>query len=812
MNLRLISKIKIFSRNLLIITTTTLTLLSTNTVIAGGRTGELNLMDDFLRQQTTPQAREFSMASSEFTENNVFDALVFNRGEQNNVNAVFDEKFSLKKTLNKIRKSGGDTTDSSDANAQLLKTLLNTLKVKQKANGFNKMKLQERSKEAELTLENLDMRPTAIFNRFDLSASDGKHCGEYRIVYHKPRSNERFFLIFEAQYPNPKPAEGSKGCLAVADFWQQLKGKKKVDILTKLEKFFYQGLEHNGVSLPAAINFTHYTRGTGQVRSNQFIDRPWQLREFKTDINTNGKVVFVADTVKSNPLAELFSNQKNSDSDKLKALRTYFKHDFDNYIDNLLTPEKHSDNPTSLSASNIINGFSLSNINTYNELQSDSSHSDNTANIANSTALDTLIKKKLDNLNLSNSGYTTEMIRNRAEAMSCGGCHQNSNNASIAPQSVMWPRSRGFVHVDETGNLSTALTEQFLPARASLLENFLHKNTKIDAWRFAKVDRSSANNKFGGRHNAPNVANSGAFAALKADGSITAWGHSDYGGTGAPTDSGYTQIYSTNYAFAALKADGSIAAWGRSGYGGTGAPTDSGYTQIYSTNYAFAALKADGSIAAWGNSGFGGTGAPTDSDYTQIYSTGSAFAALKVDGSITAWGNSSLGGTGAPTDSDYTQIYSTDVAFAALKADGSIAAWGYSSLGGTGAPTDSGYTQIYSTMFAFAALKADGSIAAWGNSGSGGTGAPTDSGYTQIYSAGYAFAALKADGSITAWGNSGYGGTGAPTDSGYTQIYSTMFAFAALKADGSITAWGISGYGGTGAPTDSGYTQIYSAG
>jgi hypothetical protein len=37
----------------------------------------------------------------------------------------------------------------------------------------------------------------------------------------------------------------------------------------------------------------------------------------------------------------------------------------------------------------------------------------------------------------------------------------------------------------------------------------------------------------------------GAFAALKADGSITAWGNSDYGGTGAPSDNGYTKIYST---------------------------------------------------------------------------------------------------------------------------------------------------------------------------------------------------------------------------------------------------------------------------
>ncbi|VVM28303.1 hypothetical protein BSPWISOXPB_10864 [uncultured Gammaproteobacteria bacterium] len=40
------------------------------------------------------------------------------------------------------------------------------------------------------------------------------------------------------------------------------------------------------------------------------------------------------------------------------------------------------------------------------------------------------------------------MIMNRAEAMSCGGCHQNSNGAEIAPN-VKWPPSKFFVHVDE---------------------------------------------------------------------------------------------------------------------------------------------------------------------------------------------------------------------------------------------------------------------------------------------------------------------------------------------------------------------------
>jgi hypothetical protein len=69
----------------------------------------------------------------------------------------------------------------------------------------------------------------------------------------------------------------------------------------------------------------------------------------------------------------------------------------------------------------------------------------------------------------------------------------------------------------------------------------------------------------------------------------------DRGGAGAPSGNGYTKIYSTGHAFAALKADGSITAWGASWAGGTGAPSGNGYTKIYPNGYAFTAVKADGS-------------------------------------------------------------------------------------------------------------------------------------------------------------------------------------------------------------------------
>jgi hypothetical protein len=65
------------------------------------------------------------------------------------------------------------------------------------------------------------------------------------------------------------------------DFWKEIGGMNKTEALAQLEKFFYQGLEHKGVQLPAAINFAHYTHGTGQVRSNAFINSPCSCTLFR---------------------------------------------------------------------------------------------------------------------------------------------------------------------------------------------------------------------------------------------------------------------------------------------------------------------------------------------------------------------------------------------------------------------------------------------------------------------------------------------------------------------------------------------------
>ena len=70
------------------------------------------------------------------------------------------------------------------------------------------------------------------------------------------------------------------------------------------------------------------------------------------------------------------------------------------------------------------------------------------------------------------------------------------------------------------------------------------------------------------------------------------------GGSGVPSGlSGVKTIYSTGYAFAALKEDGTVEAWGDSDYGGSGVPSGlSGVEPSILLGRPYAALKEDGTV------------------------------------------------------------------------------------------------------------------------------------------------------------------------------------------------------------------------
>jgi len=274
------------------------------------------------------------------------------------------------------------------------------------------------------------------------------------------------------------------------------------------------------------------------------------------------------------------------------------------------------------------------------------------------------------------------------------------------------------------------------PFQLAQLESWPHRlNVVVTPKRIASPGRTSQE-----------LCNEGAFAALKADGSVVTWGDPNWGGNSSSVatqlSSGVTQIFSNRGAFAALKANGSVVTWGDSEHGGNSsavaAQLSSGVTQIFSNEYflanrgAFAALKANGSVVTWGFSTSGGNSsavaAQLSSGVTQIFSNEFAFAALKANGSVVTWGDSGYGGNSsavaAQLSSGVTQIFSNRFAFAALKANGSVVTWGDPSWGGNSsavaAQLSSGVTQIFSNQFAFAALKANGSVVTWGGSEYGG--------------------------------------------------------------------------------------------
>jgi uncharacterized protein YjbI with pentapeptide repeats len=327
-----------------------------------------------------------------------------------------------------------------------------------------------------------------------------------------------------------------------------------------------------------------------------------------------------------------------------------------------------------------------------------------------------------------------------------------------------------------------------------------------------------------------------AFAALKDNGSVVTWGYYSYGGNSSiykldgsvvsvasSLSSGVVSIYSSYYAFAALKSNGSVIAWGAYWAGGDvnypfTTNLSSGVVSIYSTFYAFAALKTDGSVITWGNESYGGNSssvaASLSSGVVTIFSNDYAFAALKSNGSVITWGYSSYGGNSSSVTSSISSgvitVYCNTYAFAALKTDGSVVTWGDTTQTGGGSTTGWGgnsmyaydlrsgspVVAVYPNWNAFAALKADGRIVAWGNNGNGGSSYPITDDVVKIYPGSEAFAALRSNGSLTVWGNYTRGGTPSGSElsnvsSNVTAVYpNDQGAYPVVKKNGDIYQWG----------------------
>jgi alpha-tubulin suppressor-like RCC1 family protein len=397
--------------------------------------------------------------------------------------------------------------------------------------------------------------------------------------------------------------------------------------------------------------------------------------------------------------------------------------------------------------------------------------------------------------------------------------------------------------------------------------------------------------------------------ALKADGSVWSWGSNNNGNLGNPaivgasnmpvpvvglgSGSGVVSLTAGGNFTLALKADGTVWAWGNNNNGQLGigntinqpVPVQvkgPGALGVLSNIVALSAppanggvfalaLSAEGTLWAWGNNssgqlgdgtttnrntpvqvkGVGGSGALAD--VTAIDAGGGTnnlhALAVQTDGTVLAWGSNSNGqlGTGdivasavpvpvvglGPGSRVVAVSAGTGLSLA-LNADGSVLAWGDNSSGQLGdgtffgrtAPTAvAGLTGIRSISTQILsnhslAIRTDGVVVAWGNNDNGqlGTGdtvnqpvavAVPDLNDVIATAVGASHSlALTADGTVWAWGDNSSGqlGIGSTIDqlspvqvrTSATDTLQNVIAIAAggntsyaLTSDGTVFACGI---------------------
>ncbi|WP_164000662.1 hypothetical protein [Pyxidicoccus caerfyrddinensis] len=311
-----------------------------------------------------------------------------------------------------------------------------------------------------------------LYNRFDLAPVDGSNCGEYRIVLARLPSapTNRNFIIFEAVLPNPQPELGLEGCRPVAGFWAALSSEPDTTVrASRLESFYFTGLPGFG----PVVSPNHYGNNAGslgQVRTNQFLqggrDTPWLMHEFKlvSDCTALPSCTpkFVPATVKTNPFGGLF-NPASTDP-RAAAFQSHF-----------LTQ-------VASLAVNDLNRFNYRVPDAFNAGQDNSQTpgeaDDYVAQLGpGPSPFHQAIAQELARVG---STLTPRDIVARAQALSCGGCHQRNSGRPVGG-GLTWPASAVFVHSTETDDpvdssrfaISPALREQFLPQRRTVLEGYL---------------------------------------------------------------------------------------------------------------------------------------------------------------------------------------------------------------------------------------------------------------------------------------------------------------------------------------------------
>jgi len=334
-------------------------------------------------------------------------------------------------------------------------------------------------------------------------------------------------------------------------------------------------------------------------------------------------------------------------------------------------------------------------------------------------------------------------------------------------------------------------------------------------------------------------------AVIDASGLLWVWGNNHDGQLGDGTtesrnrasparievDGGWATVSRRSSRTVAIRADGSLWAWGDNRYGGVGDGTGGDWStrnnrhapvRIMDGAYDWVsvsvgglntmAIRKDGTLWAWGSNLGDGTETRRNAPVRIGSATNWAFVsagalhtmAIKTDGTLWAWGNNEDGALGVGrrpdaailgrivytvptqvgTDTNWAYVSAGRVHTVALRTDGSLWAWGANAWGQLG----DGTTRWHFTPVQ---IGTDNWVSVSTTSGGGGIGNHT--------------VAVRADGTLWAWGNNAYGQLGdntetdriAPVQIGTATNWASAYAggtgTVATRTDGSLWAWGGGG-------------------
>jgi alpha-tubulin suppressor-like RCC1 family protein len=166
--------------------------------------------------------------------------------------------------------------------------------------------------------------------------------------------------------------------------------------------------------------------------------------------------------------------------------------------------------------------------------------------------------------------------------------------------------------------------------------------------------------------------------ALRANGTVVAWGNNAYGQTTIPAGlSGVVHIAAGARHSVALLNTGRVVAWGDNSSGQLNVPNTANVVNVSAGAFHTIALRSNGTVFGWGQNLDGQLNLPSTANFVDIGANDGNSVLLASNGTVSVYGDAQYGQTTVP-DGQYTQIAAGGKTIIAVNNAGYPVGWGLS--------------------------------------------------------------------------------------------------------------------------------------